>query len=167
MRIFTRRSFIIGYLFTVVFFVNNSHAAHDHSVKSTSNPCSGKVLSSLESKMSCARTMTSAFDTNGRLWSAWTNGDFLYVNYSDDKGKVFSHGVKVNAVAEKISARHEHRPKIKVSSNGNIYLSWTRKLKKRFTGDIRFSKSIDKGITFSEPITVNDNREMISHRYDT
>jgi len=167
MKIFIPRMLIIGYLFVVVFFAKNTLAAHEHSVKSDSNPCSGKALSLLEAKMACARTMTSVFDNNGRLWSAWTNGDFLYVNYSDDKGKAFSHGVKVNTVAEKISARHEHRPKIKVSNNGNIYLSWTRKLKKRFTGDIRFSKSIDNGNTFSEPITVNDNRDMISHRFDT
>ena len=167
MRIFTRRSFSIGYLFTVVFFVNNTHAAHDHSVKSAGNPCSGKTLSLLESKMACARTMTSVFDDNGRLWAVWVNSGFLYISYSDDKGTSFSKAIKVNSIAEKVSARHEHRPKIKVSKNGKIYLSWTTKLKKRFTGNIRFSKSLDNGKNFSLPITVNDNRDMISHRFDT
>lgn len=148
--------------------VGYADAVHVHPVEvSTDAKCSSTGKSLLEPVQSCAKTMTSVFDANGRLWSAWTNDEFLYVNYSDDKGETFSDGVKVNTVSEKISARHEDRPKIKVSNNGNIYLSWTRKLKKRFTGDIRFSKSTDKGISFSEPITVNDNRYMISHRFDT
>lgn len=118
-------------------------------------------------KQQCAKTMTSTFDKTGRLWAAWTNGDFLYVNYSDDKGQTFSKPVRVNKVAEKITARHESRPKIKVAGNGNIYLSWTQKLEKRFTGNIRFSRSIDNGKSFTKPITVNDNHDLIGHRFDT
>jgi len=34
------------------------------------------------------------------------------------------------------------------------------------TGDIRFSRSSDGGRSFSTPVTVNDNREIISHRFD-
>jgi len=149
-------------------FLSYVHAGHVHPTESTTvNKCTPSGILSLKPVQSCAKTMTSVFDKNGRLWSAWTNGEFLYVNYSDDKGKTFIGDVKVNQVAENISAGHEHRPKIKVSNNGNIYLSWTRKLKKRFTGDIRFSRSTNQGKTFSQPITVNDNKEMISHRFDT
>ncbi len=114
----------------------------------------------------CAKTISSVFDKQGRLWSAWTNGNFLYVNHSDDMGATFSQAVKVNVIAEKISAGHEHRPKIKVSNKGVVFLSWTRKLNKLFTGNIRFSKSIDKGKSFSAPITVNDKKETSSHRFD-
>ena len=167
MKILIPKLFFFGSLFTAIFFVNNTHSAHEHSVKSDSDPCSGKSLSLLEAKMACARTMTSVFDNNGRLWTVWVNSGFLYISYSDDKGTSFSRAQKVNSIAEKVSARHEHRPKIKVSKNGNIYLSWTAKLKKRFTGNIRFSKSLDNGKSFSLPITVNDNRDMISHRFDT
>ncbi len=115
----------------------------------------------------CAKTMSSVFDMHGRLWSAWVNGQYLYVNYSDDKGLTFSPAVKVNAIAEKITAGGEHRPKIKVSDKGVIFLSWTKKLDKRFTGNIRFSRSVDGGQSFTAAVTVNDNREIISHRFDT
>ena len=118
-------------------------------------------------KQHCAKTMSSTFDKTGRLWTAWTNGQYLYVNHSNDKGLTFNNPVRVNNTAERISARNEHRPKIKISQNGNIYLSWTMKLDKRFTGHIRFSKSTDNGKSFSQPITVNDNLEIISHRFDS
>ena len=125
-----------------------------------------KNCSQLRVSQDCAKTMSSVFDIHGRLWSAWVNGQYLYVNYSDDKGLTFSQAVKVNAVAEKIAAGREHRPKIKVSDAGLVFLSWTKKLAKRFTGDIRFSRSVDGGKSFTVPVTVNDNREIISHRFD-
>lgn len=139
---------------------------HDHSSKSSNSVCKSSDSKKITIDQSCARTMTSVFDTHGKLWSTWTNGEYLYVNYSEDKGITYSAPVKVNSIAEKISARHEHRPKIKLADNGNIYISWTRKLKKRFTGDIRFSKSTNNGKSYSLPVTVNDNREIISHRFD-
>lgn len=160
------KSWVVGGTFAATIFMNPANAGHVHPVENNVSPCV-LINSSLLGNQECAKTMTSVFDTQGRLWSVWSNDEFLYVNYSDDKGKTFSNGVKVNTIAEKVSARHEHRPKIKISKNGNIYLSWTVKLKKRFTGNIRFSKSIDNGKTFSQPITVNDNRDIISHRFDT
>lgn len=139
--------------------VAEQHQHHSSSplVKDCENP---------KQQQRCAKTMSSIFDKNGRLWSAWTNDQFLYVNFSDDDGMHFSIPVRVNSTAENISARNEHRPKIKISKNGNIYLSWTTKLQKRFTGHIRFSASTDGGRTFSKPVTINDNQDIISHRFD-
>ena len=59
-----------------------------------------------------------------------------------------------------------NRPKI-VVRKGVIYVSYTRGLAKPMSGDIRFSRSTDGGKTFSAPVTVNDNREVISHRFET
>jgi len=139
--------------------------AAQHKTKSSTKLVPG--CEKAQFKQHCAKTMTSTFDKTGRLWSVWTNGQYLYVNHSNDKGLTFSKPARVNNTAEKISSRNEHRPKIKVSQNGNIYISWTMKLDKRFTGHIRFSKSTDNGKTFSLPITVNDNLEIISHRFDS
>lgn len=138
-------------------------AQHNHKPLTKLNPGCEKA----EYKQHCAQTMTSTFDKRGRLWSAWTNGQYLYVNHSNDKGLTFSNPVRVNKTAEKVSARNEHRPKIKISQDGNIYLSWTMKLDKRFTGHIRFSKSTDQGKTFNKPITINDDLNIISHRFDS
>jgi hypothetical protein len=36
-----------------------------------------------------------------------------------------------------------------------------------YTGNIRFSRSVDGGQSFSQPITVNDDLQEISHRFDS
>lgn len=111
------------------------------------------------------RVATASFDFNGRLWLAWLHGQHIYVNHSDDQGKTFSQPVKVNPEPEKIHHNGEARPKIAVDSEGRVFVAYTQKLPKRFTGNIRFSRSVDGGKTFSEPLTVNDNLDVISHRF--
>lgn len=112
-----------------------------------------------------ARVATPFFDSNGRLWLSWAHGAHVYVNFSDDQGRNFSEPVVVNSRPEKIYSNGEARPKIAVDRGGRIYVAWTRKLDKRFTGHIRFSRSLDGGQSFSPPLTVNDNLDIISHRF--
>jgi hypothetical protein len=116
--------------------------------------------------LSCARAPNAVFDNNGRLWLAWASDGHVYVNYSDDKGKTFSKPVAVNRIPEVIAARGENRPKVAINQKGYVYVSWTQRLKKRFSGHIRFSRSIDHGEHFSDPVTVNDHREVTSHRFE-
>lgn len=108
-----------------------------------------------------------AFDDNGRLWATWIQGDYIYVNYSNDEGKTFSSPVTVNSKAEIISSNSESRPNIAVNSKGHILVSYIQKFEKRFTGFVRFSRSIDGGKSFSTPLTVNDNLDMIGHSFAT
>lgn len=110
--------------------------------------------------------VTSTFDENGRLWLAAIRGQHVYVSHSDDYGVTQSAPVKVNAEPESILGDGENRPKI-VVRKGVIYISYTQGLAKPMTGDIRFSRSTDGGKSFSVPVTVNDNREIISHRFDS
>ena len=115
----------------------------------------------------CASTTTASFDKKGILWVAWFDSGHVYVSRSTDKGQTFNLPVTVNRIPENIYAKGENRPKISFGNKGEIYLSWTQKLsKKRFSGHIRFSRSIDGGEHFSDPITVNDHREITSHRFD-
>lgn len=107
-----------------------------------------------------------SFDSHGVLWLAQVNNGFLTVSKSTDLGKRFGKPVKVNTTAEFIAADGENRPKIRIATNGNIYLSYTQGLAKPMTGNIRFSRSIDGGKRFSKPVTVNDNHDIISHRFD-
>ncbi len=113
-----------------------------------------------------ALSATGYFDQQGTLWVAKVQDGHLYLSASTDGGKHNSEPVRVNAVAEAIAADGENRPKIAVDKNGAIYLTWTRLEEKLFSGDIRFSRSSDGGKIFSPPITVNDNLEVISHRFD-
>ncbi|WP_435626632.1 sialidase family protein [Candidatus Ferrigenium straubiae] len=110
--------------------------------------------------------VTGAFDEKGRLWLAAIRGQHVYVSYSDDHGATQSVPVKVNAEPESILGDGENRPKI-IVRKGVIYISYTQGLAKPMTGDIRFSRSTDGGKSFSAPITVNDNRDIISHRFDS
>ena len=109
--------------------------------------------------------VTVDFDENGRLWLAAISGQHIYVSYSDDHGITRSAPVKVNAEPENILGDGENRPKI-IVRKGVIYISYTQGLAKPMTGHIRFSRSLDGGKTFSQPVTVNDNLEIISHRFD-
>jgi hypothetical protein len=125
--------------------------------------CHNLTLSSIN----CAETVTATFDNHGVLWIVWTHNNYLYLQSSTDRGKNFSPATRINTTPESIKARGENRPKIKLDQQGNIYLTWTKSLGKRFTSNIRFSYSKDHGETFSNPITINDNQLMIDHRLDS
>lgn len=114
----------------------------------------------------CSDTVTANFDSQGKLWVVWVNDGHIYLQSSTDQGEHFSQPIQVNAEAESIAAHGEYRPKIKLDSKGGIYLTWTQNLEKRHTGNIRFSRSLDGGKSFSKPITVNDNLDIIGHRFD-
>lgn len=114
----------------------------------------------------CSDTVTASFDNQGKLWIVWVNNGHIYLQSSNDQGEHFSPPIQVNTEAEAIAAHDEYRPKIKLDSKGAIYLTWTQNLEKRHTGNIRFSRSIDGGKSFSKPITVNDNLDVIGHRFD-
>lgn len=109
---------------------------------------------------------TATFDASGRLWLASVADGHVVVSRSDDLGKTFGEPVVVNRDAEFIAADGENRPKIRVAANGNIYISYTRSMETPFAGNIRFSRSVDGGAHFSVPITVNDNQEPFTHRFD-
>lgn len=111
--------------------------------------------------------VTATFDAKGRLWLASVKDGHVTVSHSDDLGKTYSAPVLVNPEAEFVAADGENRPKILVAGNGNIYVSYTRSLESPFAGNVRFSRSVDGGKSFSAPLTVNDNLELFTHRFDT
>jgi len=143
----------------------NSFASHDGAKPSGATASGCSDINQLPT-LDCTPAPSSVFADSGRLWVAWSYAGHVYVSYSDDKAKTFSLPMSVNSTPEKISARGENRPKIAVNNKGAIYVSWTTPLKKRFTGNVRFSYSNDNGKTFSRPITVNDNLDITGHRFE-
>ncbi len=115
----------------------------------------------------CADTVTATFDNKGTLWAVWTNNQSLYIQSSTDKGNNFTAPVLVNTVPEKVAAENESRPKIKIDAKGNIYLTWVITLDEKRSTYVRFSRSTDGGQHFSTPVTVNDNLQVIRHRFDS
>lgn len=116
--------------------------------------------------LACGNTPSAAFDKTGRLWLAFEQRERIYVTYTEDLGDSFSQAKAVNVSPEPVYAKGENRPKLAHGNNGEIFVSWTRKGAQRFTGDIRFSRSIDGGKRFSQPYTVNDDGLQTSHRFD-
>ncbi len=105
-------------------------------------------------------------DESGRLWLARVEDRWLWVSSSADGGRHFSAPVVVSSVPEEIAANAENRPKIAVARDGTVLLSWSEVLPKKFTGNVRFSRSTDGGRSFSVPRTLNDDGRVTSHSFD-
>ena len=110
---------------------------------------------------------TAAFDARGRLWLATVQDGHVWLRYSSDLGKTFSLPAHVNAEPERIAADGENRPKLGFGKHGEVYVSWTQSLDVPFAGHVRYTHSRDGGRTFAAPITVNDDRALIGHRFDS
>lgn len=111
--------------------------------------------------------VSAAFDGQGRLWRVRTEGGYVLVERSPDAEARFGAATRVNAEPEIIATSGDNRPKIAVAGDGTVYVSYTRMRERPFSGDIRFARSTDDGRSFSAPVTINDDREVISHRFDS
>lgn len=114
-----------------------------------------------------ALAVGAALDGRGDLWLAYPAGGHLLVSRSGDGGRSFSAPVKATPEPEVVTADSENRPKIVVGADGIAHVSWTQNLGDRMTGYIRHARSIDGGRSFSVPVTLNSDRQIISHRFDT
>lgn len=120
----------------------------------------------LERQQNAPRLAVAArFDAQGRLWLARVVGGQLQVSHSRDDGASFTAPVVVNRQPELIAADGEARPQIAVVGE-RVYVSWTQSLPQPFAGHIRFAVSEDGGASFAEPLTVNDDRRPITHRFN-
>ncbi|WP_347985838.1 sialidase family protein [Methylomonas sp. AM2-LC] len=140
-----------------------TQASHQQHHGAESPQCSASKTPSIQ----CSKTVTSAFDHQGRLWVTWVDHNHIYLQSSLDQGDHFSAPQLVNRVEEAVIAHGEYRPKIKFNAQDTIFITWTVALEKKNTGHIRFSRSSDGGNTFSEPVTINDNLDVIGHRFDS
>jgi hypothetical protein len=105
------------------------------------------------------------FSRSGELWVVFEEGDGIFVSRSKDLGKTFARATRVTPETEAVDANGEGRPKIAIGSSDQIYVTWTRKKEKAYTGELRFSRSTDHGATFSPPRpVVNDEA---GQRFDT
>lgn len=109
-----------------------------------------------------------ALDDNGRLWLAKAVGKQLFVSHSDDGGNNLSEPVLVTPEPEEIAVDGENRPKIAVARDGTVMLSWAQILPQKMrAANVRFSRSTDAGVSFSRPVTVNDDHRITSHRFNS
>ena len=139
------------YLMFVMLFLMclHAHAHEEHTMPQKSN-----------------LAISVAFDAQGKLWRASVKDGFVQVDASSDLGKSFSKPVQVNKSAQKIGADGEARPKIAISPEGHIYLTWTEALKTPFSGYIWFARSVNAGKNFENQQIVHTDRAEITHRFD-
>lgn len=106
----------------------------------------------------------------GGIWIVRKETDnaaqFLVLQKSDDGGATWTAPKRLQREPEAISADGENQPKLAFGGKGELYISYTRPLAKPYTGEIRFIRSLDGGKTFTPPITVHANRDLITHRFD-
>jgi len=156
----------VSFLIIALLGFSNSSNAMPHGGSSAPGKSKNETTCTIAS-LTCAKAPSVSFGPEGKLWLAWVFAGHIYVQHSSDEGKTYSTPSVVNRAPEKIAARAENRAKIQLDSAGNIYISWTQSLNKMYTGNIRFSRSVDGGQSFSQPITVNDDLQEISHRFDS
>ena len=109
---------------------------------------------------------TAAYDDSGVVWAVHRVAGHIAVSRSEDNGASWSNPVLVTRAPEPIDAGMDARPKIAVGPGGEIYVTWTQPLAEPFTGEILFARSVDQGRTFTTPMIVHRDRQVITHRFD-
>jgi hypothetical protein len=114
---------------------------------------------------------SAAFDKDGRLWAVTKQAaggeEYVVVQSSGDLGKTWSEPRRIQQAAEPVAANGEARPHIAFGTKGEIYITYTKPVAFPHIGDIRFVRSLDGGKTFSAPVTVHANRDVITHSFES
>jgi hypothetical protein len=113
--------------------------------------------------------ISAAMAPDGRLWVAGvTSEDRLYVRTADAPGSMSLGDPRIlNTAGDRISAEGENRPKVVFGPKGWVVVTYTQPLSKPYTGEIRMLRSDDGGKSFSAPFTVHQDRQIITHRFES
>lgn len=114
---------------------------------------------------------TATFDHQSRLWIVRTEpvdkNAHVILQRSDDNGVTWQPAIRVTTTAEPVAADGENRPKLAFGRRNEIYVTWTSPTSEKFTGDIRFTRSLDGGKSWSAPVVVHRDRQVITHRFES
>ncbi len=113
-----------------------------------------------------ALAATATFDAESTLWAVRSEAGHVLLQSSTDAGSHWSAARHVNAMPEDIAADGDGAPKLALGPQGELYFIWTTPLSKPYSGAVRFVRSLDRGKTFSPPLTVHADRQEITHRFD-
>ena len=142
-------AFLLRYLWTAVLaiLVHGSPAfAHEAHGAVAANPAATCERASIE----CARSASTVFGPNGKVWLVWSFGDMVYVSISSDGGATF---VSARPVTEKMSTlddNSEARPRLTLLADGSLLLTFTQR-DSHYMGRLFTARSVDEGRTFSKP----------------
>jgi hypothetical protein len=112
--------------------------------------------------------MSAAFAPNGDLWVVGLDEQRrLTLRVSRDDGRTWGALRVLEIGKDTVAADGENRPKIAFGPNGRVVIAYTQPLAKPYTGEIRMLRSADAGRTFNAPFTVHQNRDVITHRFES
>jgi hypothetical protein len=109
---------------------------------------------------------SAAFAADGSLWIVGVERGQLFVRRQLGDGSWQTPRVIDNA-GEVVATNGDNRPKIAFGPNGTVVVTYTRPLAKPYTGEIRMLRSHDGGASFSAPFTVHQDRQIITHRFES
>ena len=113
-------------------------------------------------------SMGAAVSPAGLLWLVGLNADGrLFVQSSTDFGLKWNSARLLDIGSDKVAADGENRPKIAFGPENRVVVSYTQPLAKPYTGEIRMLRSDDGGKSFSAPFTVHQDRQVITHRFES
>ena len=107
-----------------------------------------------------------AFAPDGSLWVALVEHGQLYLQQRAVDG-AWGERRAIDIGGETVATNGDNRPKLAFGKHGQVVLSYTRPLGKLYTGEIRMLRSDDGGANFSAPFTVHQDRQVITHRFES
>jgi len=153
----------IAAAFAAFAFAWPAFAQHDHADHGKGKAKGGMAVGKTGTDLAAS----AVFDEKGVLWTAHKESGHIAVSRSDDLGRSWGKALRITPAPEATDSGGDARPKIAAGPGGALYVTWTRPLAKPYTGEIRYSRSIDGGMTFSAPAIVHADRQQITHRFDS
>lgn len=115
-----------------------------------------------------AIAISAAVGPDKRLWVVGLDEQRrLFLRWRASDSERWSPDVYPDIGGDQPAADGESRPKIAFGLRGQVAIAYTQPLAKPYTGAIRLLRSIDGGKRFLPPITVHQDRQIITHRFES
>ncbi|HEY4275144.1 MAG TPA: sialidase family protein [Rhizomicrobium sp.] len=110
-----------------------------------------------DAKLACASTVTPTLAADGSLWLAFDVDNKVYVTHSTDRGRNFSTPVAITPEKVHLDNGPDARSSITLDGQGRIFVSYAIFKDNNYNAEVFFSRSTDKGRSFSAPTPLVDN----------
>ena len=140
-------------------------AAHEHP---GGTPPATKARESARARPALA--MGAGVAPDGRIWVVGLDRDGrLFSQTGSRAGGQWNWSAPrlLDIGGDKVAADGENRPKIAFGPDNHVVISYTQPLARPYTGEIRMLRSDDGGNMFSAPFTVHQDRQVITHRFES